>query len=92
MDKKKQLFRLVKVLLLFALAFMAGRFGAMMTDGKQAVETAADGNWGLSFQQEGQPPVANATADYLKKFNAYYAENTPEKAAIPSILAHTCSP
>ena len=79
MDKKKQLFRLVKVLLLFALAFMAGRFGAMMTDGKQAVETAADGNWGLSFQQEGQPPVANATADYLKKFNAYYAENTPEK-------------
>ena len=65
MNKKKQLFRLVKVLLLFALAFMAGRFGAMMTDGKQAVETAADGNWGLSFQQEGQPPVANATADYL---------------------------
>lgn len=56
MNKKKQLFRLVKVLLLFALAFMAGRFGAMMTDGKQAVETAADGNWGLSFQQEGQPP------------------------------------
>ena len=55
-------------MLLFALAFMAGRFGAMMTDGKQAVETAADGNWGLSFQQEGQPPVANATADYLKKF------------------------
>ena len=43
MDKKKQLFRLVKVLLLFALAFMAGRFGAMMTDGKQAVETAAGG-------------------------------------------------
>ena len=79
MNKKKQLFRLVKVLLLFALAFMAGRFGAMMTDGKQAVETAADGNWGLSFQQEGQPPVANATAAYLKKFTAYYAENTPEK-------------
>jgi len=46
MDKKKQLFRLVKVLLLFALAFMAGRFGAMMTDGKQAGETGGGGGRG----------------------------------------------
>jgi len=43
------------------------------------VETAADGNWGLSFQQEGQPPVANATMDYLKQYDAYYAEKTPDK-------------
>lgn len=46
---------------------------------KKAVSTAADGNWGLSFQQEGQPPVANATADYLKQFDGYYAENTQAK-------------
>ncbi len=47
--------------------------------GKDTVPTAADGNWGLSFQQAGKPPVANATADYLKKFNAYYAQDTEEK-------------
>ena len=59
--------------------FFAGRLGAMLTEHQRAVETSADGNWGLSFQQEGQPPVANATMDYLKQFNAYYAEKTTEK-------------
>ena len=38
----------------------------------EAVETAADGNWGLSFQQPGQAPVGNATPEYLAKYNAYY--------------------
>lgn len=38
----------------------------------EAVETAADGNWGLSFQQQGQAPVGNATPEYLAKHNAYY--------------------
>lgn len=47
--------------------------------GTDAVNTSADGNWGLSFQQAGQPPVGNATAEYLKQFDAYYAENTTEK-------------
>ncbi len=40
---------------------------------------SADGNWGLSFQQEGEPPVANATADYLAQFDAFYAQQTDEK-------------
>lgn len=44
-----------------------------------ALTASAEGNWGLSFQQEGKPPVANATADYLKQFNAYYARQTEEK-------------
>lgn len=48
--------------------------------GSQALAvSSSDGNWGLSFQQEGKPPVANATADYLKQFNAYYARETDEK-------------
>ncbi len=37
------------------------------------------GNWGLSFQEEGKPPVANASADYLKQFDAYYAQDTDDK-------------
>ena len=31
-----------------------------------SVPTSSEGNWGLSFQQEGKPPVGNATSDYLK--------------------------
>ncbi|MDD3252537.1 MAG: polysaccharide deacetylase family protein [Lachnospiraceae bacterium] len=48
---------------------------------REAAPAAAssDGNWGLSFQQEGKPPVANATADYLKQFNAHYAADTDDK-------------
>ena len=40
---------------------------------------AGDGNWGLSFQQEGQPPVGNASSEYLKQFNAHYTADTSEK-------------
>lgn len=39
----------------------------------------SEGNWGLSFQEEGKPPVANATAEELKKYDAYYANITEEK-------------
>ena len=45
----------------------------------QALTASSEGNWGLSFQQEGKPPVANASADYLKQFNAYYAAQTSDK-------------
>lgn len=46
---------------------------AVNKDGGQgAVVAAADGNWGLSFQQEGKSPIGNATREYLKKYNAYY--------------------
>lgn len=43
------------------------------------IAASADGNWGLSFQQEGQPPVANATSEELKKYDAYYTGNANEK-------------
>ena len=43
-----------------------------------AIAPAAD-NWGLSFQEEGQPPVANATFGELEKYDTYYAEDTDEK-------------
>ena len=45
----------------------------------EALETSADGNWGLSFGQDGEPPAANATYEILAKYNAYYAEDTKEK-------------
>lgn len=43
-----------------------------------ALPASAQGNWGLSFQQEGKPPVANATAEYLSQFDAHYVGNTQE--------------
>ena len=44
-----------------------------------AASASAGENWGLSFPEEGKPPTANATAEYLRQFNAYYAQNTDEK-------------
>ena len=39
----------------------------------------SEGNWGLSFQQDGQLPTGNATIESLKKYDAYYAKDTDEK-------------
>ncbi|MCD7813049.1 MAG: polysaccharide deacetylase family protein [Lachnospiraceae bacterium] len=36
-------------------------------------------NWGLSFQEEGKTPVANATAEELAQFDAYFVGDTEEK-------------
>lgn len=75
---------LKKAFLIFSilfLSFFAGYDVAMIVDSvkEDTVTASADGNWGLSFQTEGKPPVANATADYLKQYNAYYAKDTEEK-------------
>lgn len=78
MIHKKKLLRLTSLAAVLAVAIAGLGVTSKLLD-KNAVSTSADGNWGLSFQQAGQPPVANATADYLKKFDAYYAEDTKEK-------------
>ncbi len=43
-----------------------------------ARQTAAGAvtSWGLSFRKEGEPPVGNADAAYLKQFDAYYVGDT----------------
>ena len=41
-----------------------------------ALET---GSWGLSFRQEGAPPIGNAGKDQLARYNAAYIGNTGEK-------------
>lgn len=69
-----------KITFLFLLSFLLGNWlGYVSCRNNQAAPASADGNWGLSFQQEGQPPVGNASADYLKQFNAHYTGNTSEK-------------
>ena len=36
-------------------------------------------NWGLSFQKEGEAPVGNASAEYLKQFDSYYVGDANQK-------------
>lgn len=72
---------IVKAALLFTAAFLAGHYSAKLVHyyESKTVQASADGNWGLSFQTEGQPPVANATSDELKTYNAYYTGSPEEK-------------
>lgn len=67
------------VAVLFALCFLSGYKLAEFLHPESALPVSAEGNWGLSFQEEGKPPVANASADYLKQFDAYYAQDTDDK-------------
>ena len=60
----------------------AGGIGLALTEWQTpaAVATAAaTGNWGLSFRQEGQTPVGNATAEYLAQYGAHYVGDTTKK-------------
>ena len=50
---------------------------AVTKDG--AISAATEGSWGLSFQEEGKPPVANATREELAKYGAWYSGDTEKK-------------
>ncbi len=53
--------------------------GPMEQAGDDGIIKSAEGNWGLSFQEEGKPPVADVSAAELAKYNAYYIKDTSEK-------------
>lgn len=76
--KKKRLLKAGAVLAAAGVAVLGLVFGVGFVKDK-AVNTSADGNWGLSFQAEGQAPIANADAEYLAKFDGYYVEQTDKK-------------
>ena len=80
--------KIFRFLLLALLSFMLGRCIGMIqhrltpsqADGSSAqIAAAAEGNWGLSFQEDGMPPVANASFEELAGYDAYYAQDTEEK-------------
>ena len=74
--------RIAGLAVLFLFSFLLGQGLAHLARPKEKVVAAvssSEGNWGLSFQQEGKPPVANATADYLRQFDAFYAADTQDK-------------
>lgn len=44
-----------------------------------SMANAAEGDWGLSFQTEGEPPVTGVPEDELQKYDAHYLGNTEDK-------------
>lgn len=81
MLNKINLKKIVPYAFLFTMAFLIGYLLAETIDlnSNKAIQTSADGNWGLSFPTEGQPPIGNATTDELKKYDSYFLGNTQEK-------------
>ena len=71
---------------LFALAFLfclsslsgCAENGDIPASVADAVPVSAT-NWGLSFPEEGQTPVGNASAAELAKYDAYYVGDTAKK-------------
>ena len=74
--RKKQILAVLLCLLL--LAAVPGIFHHASTASVTA-SAQANTNWGLSFQEEGKTPVGNASADFLKQYNAYYAGDPAKK-------------
>ncbi len=72
---RRQILTAVAVLAVIAL----GVAGLSLAESPSAAVTTAAGNWGLSFQQQGAPPVGNATAADLAAHNAYYVGDTTQK-------------
>lgn len=71
----------LKLPFVFIGAFFLGQLAAATVNyfHPPALQTNADGNWGLSFQEKGKAPTANSSAKELQKYNAYYMEETQEK-------------
>lgn len=77
--REKISLRKAAVIVLFTAAFFAGRLAARLNGEGKSSPASAEGNWGLSFQQEGEKPVGNATCEELAQYDAWYAQDTQEK-------------
>lgn len=81
----------LKLVVILAAAFLLGRGAGWAAETirtsaeakKDARELTllemAGGSWGLSFQEDGKPPVADVSADEIAKYNAWYIQDTQEK-------------
>ncbi len=82
---KPRIFRAFGVLALFCAFYAAGVGIAQIRSDLTIQETAADGfgaeskDWGLSFQEQGKPPIGMASVEELKKYEAYFLGDTDQK-------------
>ena len=82
MDNDARCLYLLKLTILFGCMFCLGISAAKITGHvrEPVVQTSsASSSWGLSFQNEGERPVGNASAEELRAYNAWYAKDTDEK-------------
>ena len=75
-DKKQVLYVVLAIILL-----CIGMVCALRAVNRLGAAEAAAGitDWGLSFQSEGAPPVANASQEYLRNFDALYVGEANQK-------------
>lgn len=76
--------KMLGLVLLLAGSFAAGSLAGKLTSSnpdaqKTSAVLALASDWGLSFPEEGKPPVTNATVEELKQYDTYYMEDTQEK-------------
>ena len=81
MDRMEQLKAVLSLCLIFGVAFCLGSVvGHTVSVRDQAVMARpAQKDWGLSFQEDNKPPVADESMEQLAQYDAFYAENTTEK-------------
>ncbi len=70
--------RTIITTLLFICSYFMGAGIAVFKNAYGKIEESSE-NWGLGFSTEGKPPTGNATADELKKYDAYYIGDTNQK-------------
>jgi len=73
--------KIIMYFFMFTMLYFLGALAALIVNARnneKIKQTSAD-NWGLGFSQEGQPPTGTATADELKKYDAYYLGDTSKK-------------
>lgn len=74
---KKQVLYVVLAIMLLCIGMVCALRAVNRLGAAEAAAGITD--WGLSFQSEGAPPVANASQDYLKEFGALYVGDTNKK-------------
>ena len=68
------------VAVLFLVMYALGALTAKKAEsvGVSALLHEKSENWGLGFGTEGKPPIGNASAEELKKYNAYFIGDTTQ--------------
>ena len=77
---RKRIFQRPAAFVLLGVMAMTLCASLLLQREEPAVASAAEiTNWGLSFQKEGEAPVGNASAEYLKQFDSYYVGDANQK-------------
>ena len=68
--------KILAIAILCVAALIAVPFLVKLALPQTAAASAANANWGLSFQENGKTPVGNATSEFLEQYHAYYVGPT----------------